>query len=215
MARAGAAYAESAWSGPVHDPLPTDRPIGELDRLGLTKDTIVFFASDNGAEKKPFSDIFRSNASFRGNKGTVYEGGLRVPMLVRWPGVVRSGKVSSTAWWFADVFPTFLALAGGADAKTKLDGEDISPVLRGEDQPSLANRYLYWEDPGKRLVQGVRRGNWKAVRTGLSGALELYDLKNDIGETRDVAAANPDVVADFMRYLATARVPSPHWPDAP
>jgi arylsulfatase A-like enzyme len=191
------------------------RVLGELDQLGLTKDTIVFFTSDNGAEKKPFSDIFRSNASFRGAKGTVFEGGLRVPMLVRWPGVIPAGKVNATPWWFADVFPTFLALAGGDNARTKLDGENIVPTLRGDDQPSLASRYLYWEDPGKRLVQGVRRGNWKAVRTGSRGSLELYDLKNDAGETRDVAAAHPEVVADFTRYLATARVPSPHWPDEP
>ena len=196
-----------------------DRDVGrvldELERLGLAQNTVVFFTSDNGGEKKPFAQIFKSTGPFRGEKGTVFEGGLRVPMIVRWPGAVPAGRVSSTAWWFADIFPTFLALAGGGNAKTKLDGESVVPTLRGHEQPALAQRYLYWEDPDKRVMQGVRRGNWKAVRSGLAGPIELFDLKNDVAESRNVADANPEIVADFKRYLATARVPSPHWPDQP
>jgi arylsulfatase A-like enzyme len=191
------------------------RVLSELDRLGLAPNTVVFFTSDNGAEKKPFENVFGSSGSFRGHKGTVYEGGLRVPMLVRWPEKVAAGKVDASVWWFADVFPTLLALAGASPTREKLDGVNILPTLRGESQPALASRHLYWEDPGKRLVQGVRRGNWKAIRHGAGSALELYDLKADVGETRNVAASQPEVVAGFERYLAGARIPSPHWPDEP
>lgn len=195
-----------------------DRDVGrvldELERLGLAKSTVVFFTSDNGGEKKPFEDVFRSNGSFRAGKSSVYEGGIRVPMIVRWPGVVPAGRVSHAVWWFADIFPTFVSLAGGR-AASNLDGLDVSPTLRGESQPSLASRYLYWEDPGRRIAQAARRGDWKAVRMGMKDPLELYDLKSDIGETRNVAKAHPGVVADFERYLAAARVPSPHWPDEP
>jgi arylsulfatase A-like enzyme len=142
-----------------------DRDVGrvleELERLGLAKDTIVFFTSDNGGEKKPFGNVFGSTGAFRGDKGTVYEGGLRVPMLVRWPGQVAAGKVDASAWWFADIYPTFLAIAGAKDskAKAKLDGLDILPTLRGEAQPALASRYLYWEDPGQ--AAGPGRPPWK------------------------------------------------------
>ena len=197
-----------------------DRDVGrvldELDRLGLAKNTVVFFTSDNGTEKKKsFGDLFRSGGSFRDYKGSVYEGGLRVPMLVRWPGVVPANRVNSIPWWFADVFPTFLAIAGVKESTAKLDGLDVLATLRGQRQPALAERYFYWEYPDKTLWQSARRGNWKAVRTGAKAPLELYNLKQDVGETRNVAASHPDIVAQFEKYLAGARVPSPHWPDEP
>ncbi|MEP7272210.1 MAG: arylsulfatase [Acidobacteriota bacterium] len=197
-----------------------DRDVGrvldELDRLGLATNTVVFFTSDNGSEKKKsFGDFFRSTRSFRGYKGSVYEGGLRVPMLVRWPGVVPAKKVSSTPWWFADVFPTLLAIAGVKESTAKLDGLDVLATLRGKPQPALAERYFYWEDPDKILSQAARRGNWKAVRIGAKAPLELYNLKQDIGETRNVASSHPEIVAEFEKYLEGARVPSPHWPYDP
>jgi len=189
------------------------RVLAELDRLGLRETTIVFFTSDNGAEKKPFGNLFQSGGSFRGEKGTVYEGGIRVPMMVRWPGRVPVGKVSDAVWWFADIFPTFLAIAGIQDMENKRDGMNVLPTLVGESQPALATRFLYWEDPGKVLSQAARRGKWKAVRQGGNSPLELYDLTADAGEARNVATAHSDVVAEFDRYFATARTPSPHWPD--
>jgi len=216
-------YAQEAWPEEAkifaamvtrldHD---VGRVLDELDQLGLGPNTILFFTSDNGAEKKPFGKLFQSGGPFRGDKGTVYEGGLRVPMLVRWPGKVPAGKVSSTPWWFADVFPTLLAIAGAKEEKAKLDGRDVLPTLRGEAQPALAGRHFYWEDPGKVLSQAVRQGDWKAVRLARNAPLELYDLKSDPGETRNVAASHPQVTADFAHFLETARTPSPHWPDGP
>ena len=124
-----------------------------------------------------------------------------------------AGRVSGAPWGFVDIFPTFLAMAGGDPAGKTLDGLNLLPTLRGEEQPPLTGRHLYWEDPGKQFWQAVRRGNWKVVRAGKRAPLALYDLSKDKGESRDVAASHPDVVADFERFLATARVPSPHWPD--
>jgi arylsulfatase A-like enzyme len=214
-------YADREWpeEAKIYAAMVTrlDRDVGTvlatLAELGLAENTAVFFASDNGAEKKPFADRFGSNGPFRGDKGTLYEGGLRVPMIVRWPGVVPVGRVSAAPWYFADVFPTFAAMARAPKSEARLDGLNILATLQGREQPELTQRFLYWEDPGKRMSQAVRRGNWKAVRTGRDGPLELYDLSKDVAERDNVAASQPKVIVDFERFLTTARVPSPHWPD--
>jgi arylsulfatase A-like enzyme len=196
-----------------------DRDVGrltaEIDRLGIGRNTLVFFTSDNGARKLPgVDDLFRSSGGLRGRKGALYEGGIRAPMIVRCPGLVPAGRVSDVPWYFADVFPTFLELAGIPYRKQSYDGVSVLPVLRGEPQVALAERHLYWEVPDERLRQAVRRGPWKAMRTGQGQALELYDLRNDEAETTDVARSHPEVVAEFERYLATARIESLHWPVA-
>ncbi|MSU48675.1 MAG: sulfatase [Opitutus sp.] len=214
-------YANESWpeEAKIYAAMVTrlDRDVGrvlaELEQLGLAKNTVVFFTSDNGADKKSFGNLFQSYGPLRDAKGSVYDGGIRVPMIVRWPGVTPAGRVSGVPWGFVDIFPTFLALAGGSGAGKTLDGRNLLPILRGEEQPVLAGRHLYWEDPGKQFRQAVRRGNWKVVRTGKHAPLALYDLSKDPGESRNVASIHPAVVADFERFLATARVPSPHWPD--
>ncbi len=223
-----APYGREAWTGgqKAYASMVTraDTHVGRilalLGELGLERDTAVFITSDNGAPSggdKGF-ELFRSNGRFRGEKGGVYEGGIRVPMIARWPGRIAAGSTSAYVWSFADVLPT---LAGIADAKTPpgLDGFSILPTLLGRRQS--AREFLYWEfnswdaktgrlRPGS-LAQAVRTGRWKAVRLRPGAALELYDLTADPSETKDVAAANPEVVAGIEARLKTARTePRPH-----
>lgn len=204
-----------------------DRYIGTLMRMladyGLEKDTVVFVTSDNGAhsgDEKGFT-LFRSNGPLRGEKGQLYEGGIRVPMIVRWTGKTAVGKVDRTPWAFWDVMPTLAELAGVAAPK-QIDGISVAPLLRGESPSKLRSReFLYWETPlwdmkngrfrDDRMPQAVRFGKWKAHRAKPGAPLELYDLETDIAESRNVAAANPAIVRRIEEYLKTARTePRPH-----
>lgn len=204
-----------------------DRYIGTLMRMlaeyGLERDTLVFVTSDNGAhdgEEKGFT-LFRSNGPLRGQKGELYEGGIRVPMIVRWTGHAPARKTDATPWAFWDVMPTLAELAG-ASLPPGIDGISVAPLLRGEGSAKLRRReFLYWEAPvweartarfrPDRLPQAVRFGKWKAVRERPGAPLELYDLLNDFGETRDVAATHPEVVRRIEEFLQTARTePRPH-----
>jgi arylsulfatase A-like enzyme len=198
--------------------------------LGLERDTLVFFTSDNGATMTRFeNDFFRTNAGvFRGQKGTMYEGGLRVPMIVRWPGRIAAGKVSGFAWSFQDFLPTAAEVAGVAASKG-IDGISVVPVLSGRSQKP--HDYLYWELPTyvaetgtfrpEAPMQAMRRGSWKAVRPTPDAPVELYDLSADPGEQNNLAASRPELAAEFDRRLKEARTPPreqkerPHpWWDA-
>ncbi|NWG12221.1 MAG: arylsulfatase [Acidobacteria bacterium] len=190
-----------------------DRDVGQmldlLKGLGIDKRTLVFFTSDNGAPKKDFGDLFKSNGPLRGWKGELWEGGIRVPMIARWPGTVPAGRVCHVPWYFADFVPTAAGLAGVEIPAC--DGIDVSPVLTGK-RRAPSDRFLYWEYPGKTFQQAVRFGKWKAHRTGLNGPLTLYDLEVDPSETTDVSAAHPSVLARIGEYLEDARTESPNWP---
>ncbi len=190
-----------------------DRDVGRilklLKGLDIDEDTVVFFTSDNGGSQS-FQDIFHSTGHFRGHKGTMYEGGLRVPMIVRWPGHVQAGEVSDLVWYFADFLPTAADLAG-IERPDGIDGTSILPTLLGEGQ-GLPDRFLYWEqfDPG--IEQAVRYRDWKAFRTGLDGRIALYDLDKDVSERNDVSAEHPEVVEEVEAYLEHARTESENWP---
>ncbi|MHC4637105.1 MAG: arylsulfatase [Planctomycetota bacterium] len=183
-----------------------------LKELDIDDETIVFFTSDNGAEggKKGWLDLFNSCPGMRGYKSSLYEGGIRVPMVVRWPGKVPAGKVSDSVWYFADVLPTFAELAG-AKAPKNIDGISVVPSLLGKKQQNLNGRFLYWEEPDA-PSQAVRWGKYKAIRRGLDGQMVLYDLDKDLAESNDIASQNPEVVSKIEEYLKTARTESPHWP---
>ncbi len=191
----------------------TGRVLALLKELGKERDTIVFFTSDNGgALRIRNDDYFQSYGPFRGFKQNFYEGGIRVPMLARWPGRVPAGRVSNFPWMFEDVLPTLAELAGGR-APAGIDGMSVLPTLLGRKQ--RPHDFLYWELPryiGKSgtfrqetPMQAVRMGDWKAVRPQPGGPLELYNLKTDIGETRDVSQENPQVMARIEGFLKTAR----------
>lgn len=191
-----------------------DREIGRmfdvLKETGIDRNTIVFFCSDNGAQNR-YEGVFDSSGPLRGSKGTLYDGGLRTAMIVRWPGVIRAGAVSDAIWYFPDVLPTLAELAGIAPPEG-IDGVSVVPSLLSKPQPELRDRSLYWESPEKGFRQAARIHDWKAVRNGHNRAIELYHLENDIGETTNLAADHPDRVAQFERLFREARTPSPNWP---
>jgi arylsulfatase A-like enzyme len=188
-----------------------DRDVGDvmerLSGLGIDGETIVFLCSDNGAAKR-WDGLFDSCGELRGKKGDVYEGGIRTPMIVRWPGKTPKGATSDAPWYFADFMPTAAELAGGS-TPPGVDGISVLPTLLGEGQ-GLDDRYLYWEWPEAGFRQAARIGNWKAVRC--DGELELYDIARDPGEGEDVSVRHPDIVQAMEKYLETARNESEHWP---
>jgi arylsulfatase A-like enzyme len=181
--------------------------LDEIDRLGIADNTVVFFTSDNGpVDFAPIDRAFHGNGPLRGHKTDLYEGGIRVPMLVRWPGHIQPG-VSDFPWAFWDFLPTAADLAG-AEPPASLDGQSIAPTLLGREQ--APHDFLYWETERSGVLhQAVRMGPWKALRFGEDAPLELYNLESDPGETSNVAAANPDVIAQIEAYLASARTPPP------
>lgn len=175
-----------------------DRDVGRLlallRELGIDGDTVVLFSSDNGPGRRGGSDpeFFGSAGPFRGGKATLYEGGIRVPMIARWPSVLPAGGTSDHAWAIYDLLPTFADLAGG-EAPADIDGISMAPLLRGREAEE--HDWLYWEIPRPGgLRQAVRLGDWKAIRHG-DGSVFLYDLASDPGEGTDLAGSRPDVVA--------------------
>jgi arylsulfatase A-like enzyme len=190
------------------------RLIDLLDARGLGATTLILFVSDNGPHHAGGGDpfFFKSTGGLRGGKGSLYEGGIRVPMIARWTGTIPAGQVSDQVWAHWDILPTLADIAG-ARVPPGLDGKSMFPALRGEAEPQ--EPFLYWEFPGRRFQQAVRMGTWKAVREGSHGRLQLYDLQTDPDEQRDVATSHAEVVARISRYLETARTDSPLWPLPP
>ena len=188
--------------------------LAQLDRLGIAENTIVFFTSDNGPQPGAWTDIFveffDGNGPYRGAKGNYYEGGIRVPMLVRWPGKIKAGSTSDFVGYFPDVLPTLAELAGNATLPQATDGISIVPALLGDAERQKKHDYLYWETAGTSqdiTQQAVRWGNWKGVRHGAQAKWEVYDLSADIGEERDLAAEKPDVVAKIEEICRDAHSP--------
>ena len=192
-----------------------DRDIGRLmallKELGLDGNTVVMFSSDNGPHREGGHDpeFFDSRGGLRGIKRDLYEGGIRVPTMARWPGKIRPGQVSSQVWAFWDLLPTTAEIAGSA-APAGLDGISMLPAMLG--QPQKDHEYLYWEFFERGFHQAVRMGNWKAVRHGLSAPIELYNLESDLAETRDIAADNAGVVRKMEEVLRSARSDSKEFP---
>jgi arylsulfatase A-like enzyme len=178
-----------------------------LKELDLENETIVFFTSDNGPREQG-AKLFQSAGPFRGIKRDLHEGGIRVPMIVRWPGKVKAGATSEQVWTFWDMPPTVADIAG-ANSPENIDGISMLPALLGRNQ--TRQDLLYWEFHERGFDQAVRMGHWKAVRQR-RGPLELYNLSTDPGEARNVAQQNPNVVARIEEDLKTARSDSPAWP---
>jgi arylsulfatase A-like enzyme len=187
------------------------RMMALLRELGLDETTIVFFTSDNGPHREGGGDpaFFNSSGPLRGIKRDLYEGGIRVPMIVRWPGRIRAGSVSNRVWAFWDFLPTAAAIAG-TDAPKKIDGVSMLPTLLGKRQKD--HDYLYWEFFERGFQQAMRVKNWKAVRLEAGKPLELYDLSADTAEHNNVAALHPDVAAHIEKLLKSARTDSEGWP---
>ncbi len=195
-----------------------DRDVGQLlaklEQLGLADNTLVIFTSDNGASYTGGTDstFFESAAGRRGLKGQLYEGGIRVPLIVSWPGKVRQGALSAAVTGNWDLFPTIAAFVGlepGALPKA-LDGIDLSPQLL-RDAPLAARDHLYWEYAAGGGWQAARIGTFKGVRRNAKknpvAAIEVYDLSTDPGEKHDIAAEHPELVERLGAVMA-ARTPA-------
>jgi arylsulfatase A-like enzyme len=188
------------------------RLLERLRSIGLDRRTVVFFSSDNGPHKEGGADpaFFQSAGPLRGYKRSLTEGGIRVPLIVWGPGRVRAGAVTDQVGAFWDFLPTAASLAKTA-TPPGLDGVSLLPTLEGHGRQA-GHEFLYWEFHEGGSRQAVRWGDWKAIRPAPGAPLQLYDLKTDVAEARDVAAGHPDVVARIEEYLNTARTPSTRWP---
>lgn len=167
--------------------------LGKLSDEQLDDDTVVIFLSDNGG---PTRELTSSNAPLRGEKGTVYEGGIRVPFLIRWPGKIKAGNIYDNPVISLDIFSTCTNLVGTTNQKNKqLDGVDLLPYLTGENK-HRPHDLLYWR-MGKKTA--IRSGDWKLLKNSNSTASdwELYNLANDVSEQHDLAATMPNKVIDF------------------
>ena len=201
-----------------------DRDVGRIveriDELGLGEDTLVLFISDNGPTYDRIggsdSDFFASAGGLRGLKGSVYEGGMRVPLIARWRGRIAPASSSDHVAAFWDVVPTLLEVAQAPQVPA-LDGLSFAPTLlgrAGQDE----HDHLYWELSTYSGQQALRLGKWKAVRRNLNrGAdtIELFDLEQDRSETRDLAAQEPALVARARELFASARTDSEEFPLGP
>jgi arylsulfatase A-like enzyme len=189
--------------------------LDKLKELKIDDSTVVFFSSDNGPHKEGGVDpkFFQSAGPLRGLKRDLYEGGIRVPLIVRWPGKIKPGVVSGEVGAFWDFLPTAAEIAQ-TNVTRQLDGLSLLPTLLGKPQTNQHD-FLYWEFHERGFQQAVRMGDWKAVRPQAGEPLELYKLSADLGEKQNVAAQNPEVVAKIEACLRTARTESADWPIKP
>jgi uncharacterized sulfatase len=190
-----------------------DRSVGtvldRLDTLGLADDTLVVFYSDNGGLYQRYDgqgDIVTTNAPLRGEKGTLYEGGIREPLIVRWPGRVEAGAVCREPVTTPDFYPTFLEMAGAAPPDQPLDGASLLPLLNGAG--GLDREAIYWHYPHyhhSTPAGAVRAGDWKCIEFFEDGRLELYNLALDPAERHNRASEHPDRATALQARLAAWR----------
>ncbi|MEO1583791.1 MAG: arylsulfatase [Planctomycetota bacterium] len=189
------------------------RVLDALTELGIDEDTVVFFASDNGphGEGGADPDALDSNGSLRGGKRAMFEGGIRTPQIVRWPGRIAPGSTSDLPTAFWDFPATALELAAGGPLE-ETDGLSIVPTLLADGSPQREHAYLYWEFHEQGGKQAVRMGEWKGIRRNVRARsdrpIELYHLPTDPGERSDVAEDHPAVVARIEAAMAEAHEPS-------
>ncbi|MFO1447334.1 MAG: arylsulfatase [Opitutaceae bacterium] len=194
-----------------------DRDVGrildKLVELGIDDRTIIFFSSDNGPHREGGHDPshFQSSGPLRGIKRDLYEGGVRVPMIARWPGRIPAATTSHHVGYFGDFFATAADLAGGSTP----DGLDSISLVKALTQSpgQVTHGHVYWESYERGVARAVRLGKWKAVlKPYPDGTLQLFDLSADVAESMNVAASFPDVVAQIRRIMQEEHTPSPHFP---
>ena len=191
-----------------------DRDVGRimalLKELGLDDDTLVIFSSDNGPTYAVGADsaFFESAGPLRGLKGSVYDGGIRVPFIARWPGKIQAGSTSGHISAFWDFLPTCCELIG-ENPPGNIDGISMLPTLLGHPEKQNKHDLLYWELRGQ---QAIRMGDWKAVRTRPNRKIELYNLSTDLAEQQNVADKNPEILTKIAELLRTARTKSDVFP---
>ncbi len=187
----------------------------KLSELGIEKNTIIIFSSDNGPHSEGNNDpkFFNSSGGLRGTKRDLYEGGIRVPMIACWPGTIKAGQVSNHISAFWDVLPTFSQLAGVA-VPSKTDGISFLPALLGKRQKQHDN--LYWEFNEQGGKQAVLKGNWKLVKLNLytpaSATIQLFNLTDDPFEQNDIAAKYPRKLAEMKAILISEHTENANYP---
>ncbi len=215
-------YAEKDWpeSQKGHAAMITrmDTDIGKLiDRLkayGIDDKTLILFSSDNGPHREGGNDpdFNDSNGFLSGIKRSLTEGGIRVPTIARWPGTIQAGTTSDFAGAFWDLLPTFVNIAGAANAvPSDIDGISFLPTLLGNITAQKQHKYLYWAFYEGEGAQAVRQGHWKAVQQPYHSPIRLYDLSTDIGERKDLASDHPKVVKEMQHLMVEANTPSERW----
>ncbi|MEM7386472.1 MAG: sulfatase-like hydrolase/transferase [Verrucomicrobiota bacterium] len=214
-------YADKDWPNPDKGQAAMitrmDRDLGrlfeKLKTMGIDKDTCVLFTSDNGHHKEGGNrpEFFDANGPLRGMKRDLYEGGIRVPTIVRWPGTIAPGSVSDHPAYFGDYFATACDSAA-LEGPGRLDSVSFLPTLKGRPQDQKKSEYLYWEFYERGGKQAVRFGQWKAVRFGIGeGKMELYDLSRDLGEANDLSVERPELASLARTYMDRAHVADPQW----
>ena len=179
--------------------------VAELRRLGLDKNTLLIFSSDNGPHKEGGADpsYFQSNGNMRGLKRDLYEGGIKVPMIAYWPDRIKAGTKNEDVSAFWDILPTMSEIIGSKQ-KFTTDGISILPALLGKNNQKQ-HPYLYWEFHEEGGKVAVRKGNWKGIKLNYdknpTGKMLLFDLSTDVHEDQDVAAENPKIVAELERAI--------------
>jgi len=192
--------------------------IDKLRTLGIEKNTVIIFSSDNGPHMEGGGDpdYFGSNGGLKGHKRDLYEGGIRIPFIVKWQGKIKPGSVSNHVSAFWDIMPT-LAEITGAKPPENIDGISFLPSLLGK-KHQKEHEYLYWEFHEQGGKMAVRQGNWKAIKLNVDkspgNATELYDLSNDPSEARNIASQNPDIVIKLENIMKQAHTPSTVFPFA-
>jgi arylsulfatase A-like enzyme len=198
------------------------RVMNTLDELGLTDDTLICFTGDNGgvASREWRNRPVTSNLPLRSGKGHLYEGGIRVPTIIRWPGVTKAGSQCHDPVLSIDYAPTIAEAAAVPKSKTPaMDGRSITTLLRGS--PSIGRREVFWHYPHYspqlgRPSAAIRRGDDKLILFFEDRRVELYDLKHDVGETKDLSASQPEKAADLKQRLEAwlletqAQLPAPN-----
>lgn len=181
--------------------------LDKLDELGLRENTIVIFTSDNGPHREGGGDpdFFDSNGPLRGIKRDMYEGGIRVPFIIRWPGKLKAGSTTEQVVAFWDILPTFCEIAG-VEAPDGIDGISFLPTLQGRKQKT--HEYLYWEFYEQGGKKAVLFGNWKCVQLNVDNpaetSTELYDLAKDPGEKMNLASRYPDITRKALGIMNAA-----------
>lgn len=213
-------YKDRDWTEPnkMHAAMVTylDTQVGKLmqtlDELGLSDNTIVFFTSDNGPHTESGNDpkFFESSGFVRGTKRSLYDGGIRVPLLVRWPGKIKPGVTDHIAY-HGDILATTSELVGHK-SPSDLDSLSFAPTLLGRASDQKPHEFLYWEFYEGAGARAVRLGQWKGVRPKWHAPVELYDITTDLKEERNVAASHPEVVKQVERLMIEQHIDDPNWP---
>lgn len=187
--------------------------LAKLRQYGIARNTLVIFTSDNGPheEGKNNPKLFNPGGPLRGMKRALYEGGVRVPFIARWPGKIKAGTTTEHIGYFGDVLATVSELTRQS-APGGLDSISFAPTLLGQRDRQQQHKYIYFEFYEQGGRQSVRFGNWKALREPMfTGPVQLYDLAQDISETNNLAEAHPDVVKQAIAYMDEAHVDDPKW----